>query len=89
MEIEKILKPQADNYLTTVYTSDTKLVEIEIKIKNLLEDKELFIEYESLRANYELETLEAAYYEGAKAGLKIYNSILELGKINLSQLKEV
>jgi len=89
MDIEKILEGEAENYFESKVRPTKKLIELETKFMKSLGENKLFFPYDSLRAEEEVKAIEGAYFEGIKIGLKLLNTIFDLGKLEVKQLKEV
>ncbi len=89
MDIEKLLEGEAEKYFERKGIPSKALVDLEEEFLKSLEGNRLFYSYDSLRTEEESKSVEEAYFEGLKTGLKLLNTIFDLGEVEVEQLKEV
>ncbi|GLI54520.1 hypothetical protein PM10SUCC1_00350 [Propionigenium maris DSM 9537] len=89
MDIEKLLEGEADKYLERNGIPNKEFLDLESEFLESIGGNKLFYTYDSLRGQEELKAVEEAYFEGLKTGLKLLNTIIDLGKLEVEQLKEV
>ncbi len=91
MDIEKLIKEQVVCWVESNYRITRKMAELEDKVSEELKKIELtklFVDYSDLKLQGELQNIEKAYEDGFRAGLKLMNSILNLGELEKAKIKE-
>lgn len=88
MDIEKLLEGQAEIFFESNLSPNKEFIDLETRFIKSLGENIFFHSYDSLRAAEEIKAIEGAYYEGIKTGLKLLNTVFNLGKLEVRQIEE-
>ena len=94
MDIEKLAKEQAYDWAISNCFTTEELLKLENQLTGQLRKPgkeqlfKMFVDYDSMRNGEEVDNMEKAYEMGFKEGLKFINSILNLGEMEKTKLKE-